>query len=145
MACLNSEPTRTGKLRNDKFKSSRPGVFYKKGILRKSAKFTGKQLCQSLFVNKAVGLRPLVAASVCFSSLDNQERKLRMKYFGSLFGGVRHRFIINISIAWFPPMRLTCSHVYSYENKYNLTCGNALNNLKKINLKIFHEIISLFS
>ena len=103
------------------------------------------QLCQSLFVNKAVGLRPLVAASVCFSSLDNQERKLRMKYFGSLFGGVRHRFIINISIAWFPPMRLTCSHVYSYDNKYNLTCGNALNNLKKINLKIFHEIISLFS
>ena len=42
-------------------------------------------------------------------------------------------------------MRLTNSHVYSYENKYNLTGENALNNLKKINLTIFHEIIRLFS
>ena len=33
--------------------------------------------------------------------------------------------------AWFPPMRLTYSEVYSYENKYNLIGGNALNNLKK--------------
>ena len=30
----------------------------KKGILRNFAKFTGKQLCQSLFFNKVVGLRP---------------------------------------------------------------------------------------
>ena len=42
-------------------------------------------------------------------------------------------------------MRLTYSHVYSYENKYNLIGGKALNNLEKINLTIFHEIISLFS
>ena len=33
--------------------------------------------------------------------------------------------------AWFPPMRLTYSHVYSYENKYNPIHGNASNNLKK--------------
>ena len=33
--------------------------------------------------------------------------------------------------AWFPPMRLTYSHVYSYENKYNLIGRNASNNLKK--------------
>ena len=32
--------------------SSRPEVFYKKGVLRKFAKFTGKHLCQSLFFNK---------------------------------------------------------------------------------------------
>ena len=32
---------------------------------------------------------------------------------------------------WFPPMRLTYSYVYSYENKYNPVGGNALNNLEK--------------
>ena len=32
-------------------------------------------------------------------------------------------------------MQLTYSHVYSYENKYNLIGGNALNNLKKIKNK----------
>ena len=35
------------------FKNSRPEVFCKKGVLRNFAKFTGKQLCQSLFLNKA--------------------------------------------------------------------------------------------
>ena len=29
-----------------------------KGVLRNFAKFTGKQLCQSLFFNKVAGLRP---------------------------------------------------------------------------------------
>ena len=50
-----------------------PEVFYKKAVLRNFAKFTGKQLCQSLFFNKVAGLEiskntfsyrtPLVAAS----------------------------------------------------------------------------------
>ena len=34
-----------------------PEVFYKKDALRNFAKFTGKHLCQSLFLNKVVGLR----------------------------------------------------------------------------------------
>ena len=34
-------------------------------------------------------------------------------------------------------MRLTYSHVYSYENKYNLIGVNAFNNLKKIILQFF--------
>ena len=33
------------------------GVFFKKGALRNLAKFTGKNLCQSLFFNKVAGLR----------------------------------------------------------------------------------------
>ena len=37
---------------------SRRGVFCKKNVLRKFAKFTGKYLCQRLFFNKVVGLRP---------------------------------------------------------------------------------------
>ena len=37
-------------------RSSRPDVFYKKGVLRNFAKLTGKHLCQSLFFNKVVGL-----------------------------------------------------------------------------------------
>ena len=36
-----------------------PEVFYKKGVLRNFAKFTGKYLCQSLFFNKVAGLRSL--------------------------------------------------------------------------------------
>ena len=39
-------------------RSSRPEVFCKKGVLRNFAKFTGKHLCQILFVNEVAGLRP---------------------------------------------------------------------------------------
>ena len=35
-----------------------PEVFYKKGVLINFTKFTGKQLCQGLFLNKNAGLRP---------------------------------------------------------------------------------------
>ena len=40
------------------FRSSRLGVFCRKGVLRNFSKFTGKHLCQSLFFNKVAGLRP---------------------------------------------------------------------------------------
>ena len=40
-------------------RSSRPEVFCKKGFLRILAKLTGKYLCQSLFLNKVAGLRPV--------------------------------------------------------------------------------------
>ena len=40
------------------YRSSRPEVFCKKGVLWNFAKFTGKQPCQSLFFNKVAGLRP---------------------------------------------------------------------------------------
>ena len=39
-------------------RSSCPKVFCKKGVLRNFANFAGKHLCQSLFFNKAAGLRP---------------------------------------------------------------------------------------
>ena len=35
-----------------------PEVFFKKCVLKKFAKFTGKQLCQIHFFNKAAGLKP---------------------------------------------------------------------------------------
>ena len=35
-----------------------PGGVLKKGVLRNFVKFTGKHLCQILFLNKVVGLRP---------------------------------------------------------------------------------------
>ena len=38
-------------------KKQPPEVFCKKGVLKNFAKFTGKQLCQSLFFNKVAGLR----------------------------------------------------------------------------------------
>ena len=40
--------------------SSRPDVFYNKGVLRNLARFTGRHLCQSLFFNKVAGLRPAI-------------------------------------------------------------------------------------
>ena len=39
-------------------KKQPPEVFYKKGVLKNFAKFTGKYLSQSLFLNKVAGLRP---------------------------------------------------------------------------------------
>ena len=39
-------------------RSSRPELFYKKGVLRNFARFTGKHLCWSLFFNKVAGLKP---------------------------------------------------------------------------------------
>ena len=45
--------------KNKKFsRSSRLQVVCKKGVLENFAKFTGKNLCQSLFFNKVEGLRP---------------------------------------------------------------------------------------
>ena len=38
------------------YRSSRPEVFCKKGILRNFSKFTGKHLCQRLFLNKLQAL-----------------------------------------------------------------------------------------
>ena len=38
-------------------RSSRPQVFYKKGVFRNFAKFTGNHLCQRLSFNKVAGLR----------------------------------------------------------------------------------------
>ena len=37
-----------------------PVVFNKKNALKNFVKFTGKHLCQSLFFNKAAGLRPVI-------------------------------------------------------------------------------------
>ena len=39
-------------------RSSRQDVFCKKSVLRNFAKFTGKHLCQSLYLNKVSGLWP---------------------------------------------------------------------------------------
>ena len=39
-------------------RSSRPDVFYEKGVLKDFAKFTRKHLCQGLFFNKVAELRP---------------------------------------------------------------------------------------
>ena len=48
---------RCGGINAIKHRSSRPEVFCKKGVLRNFAKFTGKQLSQSLFFNNVAGLR----------------------------------------------------------------------------------------
>ena len=40
------------------YRSSRPEVFCKKGVIRNSTIFTGKHLCQISFFNKVAGLTP---------------------------------------------------------------------------------------
>ena len=40
------------------YKKQPPECSVRKGVLRNLAKFNGKHLCQSLFFNKAAGLRP---------------------------------------------------------------------------------------
>ena len=40
------------------YRSSRPEVFCKKGVLKDFVKLTEKHLCQSLFFNKVAALRP---------------------------------------------------------------------------------------
>ena len=39
-------------------RGSHPDVFYKKDVLKNFAKFAGKHLRQSIFLNKVAGLRP---------------------------------------------------------------------------------------
>ena len=41
-----------------KVRSSHRRCSIRKGVLRNFAKFTGKHMCQSLFLNKVAGLRP---------------------------------------------------------------------------------------
>ena len=48
----------------NQYRSSRPEVFCKKVGLRNFAKFTGKQLCQSFFLNKVAGLKKETLAQV---------------------------------------------------------------------------------
>ena len=43
---------------NCKNQKQPPEVFWKKDVLRNFAKFTGKDLCQSLFFHRVVDLRP---------------------------------------------------------------------------------------
>ena len=51
------------------FRSSRPDVFCKYGVLRNFAKFTGKHLCQSLYFNKVAGLRKHLCQSLYFNKV----------------------------------------------------------------------------
>ena len=46
------------------FRSSRPEVFCRKGVLRNFAKFTGKHLCQNLVFNKVAGVKKESLAQV---------------------------------------------------------------------------------
>ena len=72
------------------YRSSRPEVFYKKGVLRNFAKFVGKHLCQSLFFNKVAGLRPatLLKKKLWHRCLPvNFEKFLRTPFLQNISGG----------------------------------------------------------
>ena len=62
-------------------RSSRPEVFCKKGVLRNSTKFTGKHLCQSLFLIKLQVSEHLYISMKCTCS--NQKMKKIFFLFGN--------------------------------------------------------------
>ena len=80
----------TNKLWTNKLCSnSRPEVFCNKDVLRSFTKFTGKQLCQSLFFNKVAGIRPVTLSKKrlwqrCFSM--NFVKFLRTPFFMNTSG-----------------------------------------------------------
>ena len=47
----------TGKKSPPVTRSSHPGVFWQKDVLKNSTKFTGKYLCQSLFFDELINLQ----------------------------------------------------------------------------------------
>ena len=68
------------------YRSIHPEVFYKKGVLRNFAKFTGKHLCQSLSFNKVAGLLLLLRlvwwkAVIYFSMHKNLFKRLSLYLF----------------------------------------------------------------
>ena len=52
------------------YRSSHQRCSLRKGVLRNFAKFTGKQLCQSLFFHKVEGLRPAQVLSCEFCEIS---------------------------------------------------------------------------
>ena len=72
------------------FRSSRQRCSVKSGVLRNFAKFTGEQLCQSLFLNKVAGLRPVTLLKKRFwqrCSLLNFAKFLRTPFLQNTSGG----------------------------------------------------------
>ena len=83
-----------------RLRSSCPEVFCKKGVLRNFVKLTGKHLCQSLFFNKVVALRP---ATLLKKRLwhrhfpTNFAKFLRTPFLQNTPGGCFYR-LVNLSI-----------------------------------------------
>ena len=70
-------------------RSSRPELLCKKIVLRNFAKFTGKQLCQSLFFNQVAGLRPVTLL-----------KKRLGQVFSSEFGEISKNTFFTEHIRW---------------------------------------------
>ena len=57
-SCVNEYSTNGDNIAEESKRSSHWRCSVRKGVLRNFAKFTGKHLCESLFLNKVAGLRP---------------------------------------------------------------------------------------
>ena len=87
------------------FRSSRPERFCRKGVLRNFAKFTGKQLCQSLFFNKVAG---------CLSLQLYEKRNPGILAKSSIL----NRYLIGFWICLFVPSIFLCVLLHSRLVKY---------------------------
>ena len=89
------------------YRSSRPELIGKKGVLRNFSKFTEKHLSQSLFLNKAAGFRPANLLKKrfwhrCFPV--NFEKFLRITFFIEYFWWLILP-LANVAITSLPPVK----------------------------------------
>ena len=63
------------------FQEQPPEVFYKKGVPKNFAKFTGKNLCQCFFFNEGAGFRFQVAKFLRVHFLQNTSERLPLNFF----------------------------------------------------------------
>ena len=95
-------------------RSSHQMCSIKKGVLKSLAKFTGKNLCQSLFFNKVAGLKlaTLLKKRLCYSYLlVNFAKFLRIHFLQNTSG----RLLLNVLFT----CNLPCAFTW-YDNFTNL-------------------------
>ena len=108
------------------YRSSCPEVFCKKGVLRNFAKFTGKDLCLSLFFNKVAGLRtPFLIEHLQWLLLVVFWRIAAVKEIGTFFRKIlvmkfffsKVTCIILLKLPYFPQdFSICCQKCFSIEH-----------------------------
>ena len=114
------------------FRSSRPEVFIKKGVLINFAGFAGKHFCWSLFFNKVAGLRPATLLKKrlwqrCF--LMNFVKFLRTQFFIKHF----RCLLLYLWVQWFlnSPQLWSCRIFWRHQSIHTVASFSRNFNVKK--------------
>ena len=104
-------------------RSSRLEVFCRKGVLRNTAKFTGKHLCQSLFFNTFAYLRSATSLKkrLCRRVFSCEFCKLsRNNFFYRTPPVAASKMELNSILQSFPKLGICKNQIYKLQN----ICGN---------------------